>query len=69
MATHRVIHPSLYLRVNGQLQQVEIGHELTLSKEKGEQMVERKFAEAIVESDLEVESEKPKKRGRKPKKE
>lgn len=44
------------MRVNGKLQQLEMGHELTLKKKVGDKMVKRKFAEEIY---------KPKKKSKK----
>ena len=34
MATHKVVHPKLFLAVEGKLQKVEVGTQLTLNKEQ-----------------------------------
>ena len=45
--THEVIHPSLYFRVEGKLQEVEVGTQLTLDKKKGKDLVKRGFVKSL----------------------
>lgn len=45
--THVVIHPSLYLRVNGQIQQMEKGAHLTLDGKTAERLVAKGFVASI----------------------
>lgn len=45
--THVVIHPSFYLRVNGKLQEMEVGTTMSLSKEAGESMVKKGFVKNL----------------------
>lgn len=48
--THVVTHPSLYLRVNGKLQEMEVGSKLTLSDKQAEGMVKKKFIKSLKEA-------------------
>lgn len=72
MAKYKIKHPGLYLRVNDTLQAVEVGTKIEMSKEKGDGMVKRGYAEALVETEQEPEPvkeiKKPKKRKSKSKK-
>jgi hypothetical protein len=46
-ATHVVCHKSLYLRVNGKMQEMKEGEELTLSKDQAEKLVAKGFVKPV----------------------
>lgn len=48
--THIVTNPSCYLRVNGKLQELEVGTQLTLDAKVGKRLVEKGFAEDLKEA-------------------
>lgn len=48
--THVVTHPSLYLRVNGKLQEMEVGAQLTLDSNQAAGMVKKGFIKSLKEA-------------------
>ena len=62
--THVVSHPSLYLRVNGRLQEMAVGAQLTLSDGQAEGMVKKKFIKSLKEAKS-VDVDLPKEAGEK----
>lgn len=61
--THVVTHPSLYLRVNGKLQEQEVGSQLTLDDKTAAGMVAKGFIKSLKEAkqvDLDAGSEEKK---------
>ena len=45
--THEVIHPSWYARIDGKLQQIEVGTLLALDAKKGKDLVKRGYVKLI----------------------
>ena len=45
--THEVIHPSLYFRIDGKLQEVEVGTQLVLDAKKGADLVKRGYVKSL----------------------
>lgn len=45
--THVVTHPSLYLRVNGKIQQMNVGDKLTLTGTQAEGLERKGFVEKV----------------------
>lgn len=37
-ATHEIVHPSLYMRVNDKLQQMKVGDQVTLTKDQAKRL-------------------------------
>ena len=61
--THVVTHPSLYLRVNGKLQEMDVGAQLTLDDKQAAGMVEKNFIKSLKEAkqvDLDAGAEEKK---------
>ncbi len=50
VVTHVVTHSSLYLRVNGKLQPMAVGTQLTLEAKVGKRLVDKGFVEDLKEA-------------------
>ena len=48
--THVVTHPSLYLRVNGKMQEMKVGAQLTLDAKQAAGMVKKGFIKSLKEA-------------------